>query len=54
MATYNETDDRARDDIILVSYEVFKVLKEDGFYGEYVLGEDLWNKFQKAFKNVNT
>jgi len=35
---------------LTVAQKVFDALVDDGFYGEYALGEDLWNEFQAAFK----
>ncbi len=28
---------------------VYLAYKDDGFYGPYVLGEELWDKFKEAF-----
>ena len=38
--------DRAK---LAVATKVFNELLEDGFYGEYVLGEDLWSEFKTEF-----
>lgn len=29
---------------------VYLALEGDGFYGPYTLGEDLWGRFEEAFK----
>ena len=36
-----------------VAQKVFDSLLDDGFYGEYVLGEDLWNEFKAEFTKAN-
>ena len=33
-----------------VAQRVYESLAEDGVYGPYALGEDLWNEFESKFK----
>ena len=32
--------------------KVYKAFEDDGVYGAYALGEDLWNEFEKQFKDT--
>lgn len=34
---------------IEVAERVYKALEDDGFYGPYVLGQELWDEFKRAF-----
>lgn len=43
---------KAMQDKLEVAKEVLDVLIDDGCYGGYVLGEDLWEKFQTVFADV--
>lgn len=37
-------------DLIKVATKVYLEFKNDGFYGEYVLGEELWNEFSEKYE----
>ena len=37
---------------VLVAKKVLEAFEEDGFYGPYVLGDDLWDEFSKEFINI--
>lgn len=37
-------------DMIKVATKVYLEFKNDGFYGEYVLGEELWNEFSEKYE----
>jgi hypothetical protein len=32
-----------------IAKEVFLALEEDGYYGPYTLGEELWGRFRAAY-----
>jgi len=38
---------------INIAQKVFDEFLVDGVYGEYVLGEDLWNEFQFVFAKTS-
>jgi hypothetical protein len=35
-----------------VAEEVYIALKDDGVYGPYALGQELWDKFEAAFNPI--
>lgn len=43
--------DECKEDALRIAAKVYKYFEDDGVYGLYILGEDLWEEFKDAFKN---
>ena len=39
-------------EMIKVAEEVYRALADDGYYGPYTLGQELWDKFEAVFNPI--